>query len=418
MGSLFKPDVKDTTTKVELPPWLEQYGQYMTGSAQSLADRPYTPYEGDRFAGFNPMQTDAMGSYDLFGQMGLGALGGGYNALTDTTGMGMMGNAYAGLAGLAEQGGPLSSAMFANATTAGPAAQAQASLADRGAIRDVNGGSFLNLDRAAYMNPYTQNVTDNVLSDLDRSWQQQNQRQGAAANAAGAFGGSRHGIVDALTASEYQRNAGQLSNQLWSQAFDAASGLMGMDLNRGLQADMSNQGMDWNVENLNANLGTNTGMFNAGQANQRDQFNVGQTNQNSMFNAGLGTQNNQFNANNQGNTMLAALNGMGNLGNAIGGFTQQQGRNLTDYGISGLAGQMGAGNQMQNFDQQQLDNLYNQFLEARDWQGNQFSQFAPTGMGAQGTTTTTGQAFGPSKASQLAGLGTAGAGMWSAFKGG
>jgi hypothetical protein len=403
MGSLFKPDVQDTTQKTELPPWMNQYGEWLTGGAQGMADRPYVGYEGDRFAGFNPMQQDAFGSMDQFGQMGLSALGGGYNALSDLTGAGMMGNAYAGLMGMGDAQNmrtPQSEAMMAEYFGADP------SLANRNDIRDVAGGSFLDESSGSiqdYMNPYTQGVSDNVLSDLDRSRQVQDQQQRAQANAAGAFGGSRHGVLDAITTSEYDRNAGQLSNQLWNQAYGAASNLKGQDLNRDLQAGLSNQGMDWNVQNLGANLG----MFNAGNENALSQFN-----------AGLGTMNNQFNASNQlqnqqfgKNTGLLALQAAGGLGNMMGGFTQQQGRNLTDFGTSGLGQQLAGGNQQQGFGQAQYDQAYQDFLGERDWQANNFGQFGGMGMGAQGNMTSTGQAFGPSKFSQLAGGAAAAGGL-------
>ena len=417
MGSLFKPDVQDTTTKTQLPPWMNQYGEWLTGASQGMSDRPYVGYEGDRFAGFNQSQQDAFGSADLFGQMGLGALGGGYNALSDLTGAGMMGNAYSGLMGLGNnpQDAPQANAMFSDFFSAGPAQQA--AMANRDDIRDVAGGSFLNSDMGSisdYMNPYVDNVMGDVQSDFNRNWQQQEQQLNSQANAAGAFGGSRHGVQGALAASENQRNFGQLSNQLRNQAYGAATNLMGQDLSRGLQADLSNQGMDWNTQNLNANMG----MFNAGQGNQMSMFDAGNQNNWSQFNAGLGTMNNQFNANNlMQNKQLSAqaLQAAGGLGNMMGAFTQNQGRNLTDYGIQGLAQQLGAGNQQQGFGQAQYDQAYQDFLGERDWQASNFGQFGGMGMGMQGDTTTTGQAFGPSKASQLAGGAAAAGGLATGF---
>ena len=207
-----------------------------------------------------------------------------------------------------------------------------------------------------------------------------------------------------------------MSNQLWNQAYGAATNLKGQDLGRGLQAGLANQGMDWNTQNLGANLG----MFNAGQGNQMAMFDAGNQNAMSQFNAGLGTANNQFNAGNQlqnqqfnQNFGANALQAAGGLGNMMGGFTQQQGRNLTDFGIQGLGQQLMGGNQQQGFGQAQYDQLYQDFLGERDWQANNFGQFGGMGMGVQGNSTTTGQAFGPSKGSQLAGMGTAAAGLMS-----
>ncbi len=421
LGSQSGGNQQDVTTTQEMPPWLSDAYQWNINRGQALADRPYTPYEGQRFAGFNPMQQNAFASSDLFGQMGLGALGQGYNALTDLTGAGMMGNAYGGLtglSGLAAQWGlnanamdtPQAQAMFGQFSGAGPASLAQAMFGDRGAIQDVEGGSFLDMNINDYMNPYTQGVVDNVMSDMERQWQQGDQIQRSQANAAGAFGGSRHGVLDALSTSEYQRNTGQLSNSLWNQAYGAATGLMGDDLARAINASLANQGMDWNIQNLNANLGTQTNQFNAGQQNNMSMFDAGNRNQMSMFNAGLGTQNNQFNAANmlqnqqwgqefglEGlQTAMTGMNMAGGLGTNMANFTQNQGRNLSDFGIQGLGAQMNAGNQIQNWMQNQNDFDYQQFLEARDWQANNAGLGINPLSGAGGYGSTTQPYFGPS----------------------
>jgi hypothetical protein len=426
MGSKSSGNQQDVTTTEEMPDWLRDATQWNINRGQSLANQPYTPYEGQRFAGFDPMQQNAMGSANLFGQMGLGALGGGYNALNDMTGANMMGGAYGGLMGLSGLAAQMgmgdndAQAMLSQYFGAGPAQQAAASLANRGAIQDVSGGSFLDDSSGSlqdYMNPYTEGVMDNVLGDLDRSWQQQDQAQRANANAAGAFGGSRHGILDALSTSEYQRNAGQLSNQLWNQAYGAATNLKGQDLSRGLQAGLANQGMDWNTQNLNANLGTQTSMFNAGQGNQMSMFDAGNQNAWSQFNAGLGTMNNQFNASNRLQGMGLAMSGMGaagGLGNMMGNFTQNQGRNLTDYGIQGLSSQMNAGNMMQGQNQQQLDFDYQQFLESRGWFGNQAQYGINPLQGGYGGSTTQPY-FGPSPWQGAMGGAMMGSSLWDMF---
>lgn len=56
-----------------------------------------------------------------------------------------------------------------------------------------------NTNLQPYMNPYTQNVIDNTMGTLDRQRNQMLNQVGAQATAAGAFGGSRHGLVEAET---------------------------------------------------------------------------------------------------------------------------------------------------------------------------------------------------------------------------
>ena len=57
-----------------------------------------------------------------------------------------------------------------------------------------------------YRNPYTEDVTNATINDLDRSRQMAQVGNDAAATKARAFGGSRHGILGAQTNSEYDRN--------------------------------------------------------------------------------------------------------------------------------------------------------------------------------------------------------------------
>jgi len=67
----------------------------------------------------------------------------------------------------------------------------------RANIRDVNAGSFLNQNIQQYMNPYTQQVVDTSLADLERSRQLTQQQGAAQAVRAKAFGGSRQGVAEA-----------------------------------------------------------------------------------------------------------------------------------------------------------------------------------------------------------------------------
>lgn len=73
-----------------------------------------------------------------------------------------------------------------------------------------------------YMSPYTDQVIDQSLADLQRQADMERQRIGSAAVQAGAFGGSRQAIAE----QELQRNTADAfarqSAQLRSQAFESA----------------------------------------------------------------------------------------------------------------------------------------------------------------------------------------------------
>lgn len=215
MSKLFE---SSSTSKVQLPKWVNQASKSNYAMAQDIAARPYNPYTGERIAGFNDVQKQGMQDTLDFasGNVGGAALG---DAMSYTRGVG-----------------------------------------DFSPDKIAAG-----ID--TYMNPYLDKVASNVMSNMDRSRQMALMNGGAAATTSGAFGGSRHGIADALTNSEYIRNAGQQMDQLYSQGFDRAAGLSAQDIANQMNA----QGLRLNAGSQLANLGNmerQWGMQNLGLTNQ------------------------------------------------------------------------------------------------------------------------------------------------------
>lgn len=105
----------------------------------------------------------------------------------------------------------------------------------------VTAGTLPGVDISQYMDPYTQEVIDTSLADLERQRLIQQQGIGAQAQAAGAFGGSRMGIQEAMTNEAFARQAGTLAAGLRSAGFTQAQNLAQTDLARQLSADQLNQ---------------------------------------------------------------------------------------------------------------------------------------------------------------------------------
>jgi len=74
----------------------------------------------------------------------------------------------------------------------------------------------------SYMNPYIQNVVKFGQQDIERQRRMASRNMGAQAQAAGAFGGSRQAVQDAVLAGEAMREAGQLSAQQRQAGFQQA----------------------------------------------------------------------------------------------------------------------------------------------------------------------------------------------------
>jgi len=119
---------------------------------------------------------------------------------------------------------------------------------------NVSGGSFLNANIDAYMNPYLRNVADTTMNDMYRTRQMQGMDDNYAASRAGAFGGSRHGVAQAETNRNFYDVLGNQLSNLYAGGFQAATGLAQSDMERALAAQQSNQsaGLSANQQALGA----------------------------------------------------------------------------------------------------------------------------------------------------------------------
>jgi len=95
--------------------------------------------------------------------------------------------------------------------------------------------SLLSMDLNAYQNPFTEQVIDNTISDLDRARKIQLQSDQDAAIGQGAFGGSRSAILEAETNRNFADRAGDIASRLRSQGFDRATNLASQDIGREMQ---------------------------------------------------------------------------------------------------------------------------------------------------------------------------------------
>jgi hypothetical protein len=75
---------------------------------------------------------------------------------------------------------------------------------------------------ANYYSPYSSQVVDQSLGALNRSRQMAVNQIADQAVAGHAFGGSRHGVADALTNQGYMEQAGQMAAQLYNQDYAQA----------------------------------------------------------------------------------------------------------------------------------------------------------------------------------------------------
>lgn len=129
-------------------------------------------------------------------------------------------------------------------------------------------------DVQPFMNPYTRNVIDQSMADLERQRQMQQNQLGAQASAAGAFGGSRQGVAEALTNEAFARQGGQLAANLRQQGFTQAQGMaqnvQQQNVQNQMQAALANQGAG--LSGAGQRLAAGGQLANIGQMG----FNMGQ----------------------------------------------------------------------------------------------------------------------------------------------
>jgi hypothetical protein len=150
-----------------------------------------------------------------------------------------------------------------------------------------------------YMNPYQQDVINTTMNDLDLQRQRDINNQSGQFTSAGAFGGSRQGVSDALTNEAYGRIGAQTLAGLNSQNFNQAQQAALSDIGNNLQGQLANQSAG--IQGANLNLGAAGLLGNlAGQQQQMGQNDA-------SFLNGFGQQQqatNQFNLSNLYNEFL------------------------------------------------------------------------------------------------------------------
>jgi hypothetical protein len=177
---------QSTTTTNNVPQWIQKFGQENVDFAKRIANRPYQAYGGNTVAGFSPDQQAA------------------FNMLRGNVG------AYR------------------------PAYES--ALRSAQDVAGTKAGEFSAQDLQRYMDPYQQQVEQGALSNIERQRQLAQNQVSQQAASAGAFGGSRQAIAEAVSNAEAARVAGETSANIRSQGFKTAAELMAQDQNRALQA--------------------------------------------------------------------------------------------------------------------------------------------------------------------------------------
>jgi hypothetical protein len=217
---------QQSITQTTIPDYAKPYAESMLGQTAALTDinkNPFTAYEGQRVAGFTPMQAQAF--QNVANQRVAGQIGEASNLASQ------VGNTSMGAFNQGQQIGQAGLGYGAAASQAGNQYNMMA----------TNPGA-----QQAFMSPYIQNALAPQLDEMRRQYGISGTQQQGAATRAGAFGGNR----EALMRAENARNMGTAMNQAigsgYQNAFKDAQQSMQYGANLGLQ------GLQTGLQGVNA----------------------------------------------------------------------------------------------------------------------------------------------------------------------
>lgn len=134
----------------------------------------------------------------------------------------------------------------------------------------VNPGLLKDVDLSAYMNPYTQNVIDTSVNDLDRARRMAitgNSANATLAQGGNAFLSDRAGVADSETNRGFLDQVGALTANLRNQGYNTAQQGAMYDIGNRLSADTGNRDAALNAGQFNVNSGLAGAQLRLGAAN-------------------------------------------------------------------------------------------------------------------------------------------------------
>jgi uncharacterized protein YjbI with pentapeptide repeats len=124
----------------------------------------------------------------------------------------------------------------------------------RRSIQDLVAGQFAGTNLDPYMNPYTDQVINRGLSDLDKATQERLNEADAQATRGGAYGGDRASLERGVIGGESLRTAEKMISDLRYRGYEAAADMLTKDMDREMDASGANQLADASVTRDSMNI--------------------------------------------------------------------------------------------------------------------------------------------------------------------
>lgn len=361
--------------------------------------KDYTPYTGERVAGFTPGQTDIQNQF-----AGLQTPTGFADAQAGTN--------YGQNLGYGAAGAGIAGALNYNPSNFSTQQVQAPSLQDfqmRGP-QDVQSQIFGQGAADYYSNPYTQNVTNTALREAQQKGLMDKNALMSGSIGRGTFGGARNALLQAEQNRGLNQQLGDIQYKGASDAYTNAQQQFQADQARRMQADLANQqsGLATGQQNLQANLQTQ--QLGAGQNMTAQQLNQAAAQQAQQ----MAEQSKQFGAGMSKDVGLAGLQAGLDASKTQGALAAAE----QTANLERLKAQSSSAAEQQAY-QQKIDDLkYQQAMEAQDWQKKQLEFYSNILHGTSGALGSTQVNYTPqaSPISQLAGAGVAGLSAYNLMK--
>ena len=224
-----------------------------------------------------------------------------------------------------------------------------------------------------YMNPYTDAVIKANEADILRGANLGLGSLQSQAQAAGAYGGSRHGIAMGEIGRETLDTLAQSSAGLRQAGFQNSQNAALQDIGNNFQGQLANQGA-----NMQGQLANQANALQAGLANQGNALDVARLNQATGLQGQLANQSNALQA--QGMNQQYGMQGqLANQGNALQSALANQSSNMQGQLANQSSGLRDIGNQLQASLANQSAGLQGQ--QQRLGAANQLGQLSNLGFG-------------------------------------
>lgn len=337
------PTVSTVTNQTAIPPFLQAADQQVIDQARTATSTPFTSFPTDQaVAPLSP--TEQAGVQGVQNEQGVAQ-----PALASA------GNTFGGVAG--------------GNTGFTPIGQVNPN------ISTVTAKAVTPDQIQSYMNPYTSNVVDTTMAQINKEAAQQEASNQRMAGINDAYGGSGSAVLTALNNQSTNQTAASTIAQLESQGYDTA-----------LSAAQNQNQQETAAQEANNNFG-----LQGAQLSLSDQEALAQQ-QEQALNAKLGA--------------ATSLEGVG--------------MNEQTAGLNDANAEISAGDLQRQVAQNQADFNYQQFQQQQQYPFLQSQRFADIVQGVRSPTSTTGTSTtttpAPNQYSQLAGLTILGSGMLSHMK--